>query len=150
MAQLSGYSNNHQHITGDFAEHLVMYCLSKRGYECAHVRHVGIDVIAAKDGKRLGISVKSRSRKPGMMDVSLTMNNSKKHVEHVRETCQHFRCEEHFAFVMDQNDTIKVILVPLSCIERHYVISEKSSQDWNTRKFEADPSAQVFELVWKG
>lgn len=78
------------------------------------------------------------------------MNKPKQHVAHVRETCQHFGCEEYFAFVTDQNDIIKVILVPLSCIERHYVISEKSSQDWNTRKFEAHPAAQVFELAWKG
>lgn len=67
MSYPSEYSNNHHQITGDFAEYLVMYCLSKQGYECAHVQHVDIDVIAAKDGNRLGISVKSRCRKPDMV-----------------------------------------------------------------------------------
>ncbi|RJE85215.1 hypothetical protein D3P07_21870 [Paenibacillus sp. 1011MAR3C5] len=146
--QTSSYSNNHQHITGDFAEHLVMYWLSKKGYECAHVQHVGIDIIAAKDGKRLGISVKSRSRKTGIVNDRMTINYPEKHVQHVRETCRHFNCEEFFAFVLDQNNKIKVILTPLSCIEHYYVISSKSSQDWNMSKFEFDPSSQIFELAW--
>lgn len=62
MTLQTAYSSNHAKITGDFAEHLVMYCLSKAGHECAHVQHVGIDIIAAQDGQRLGISVKGRSR----------------------------------------------------------------------------------------
>ncbi len=34
-------SSRHSKITGDFAEHLVLYWLSKYGFECAKVDHTG-------------------------------------------------------------------------------------------------------------
>ena len=51
-------STRHQKITGDFAEALVLYWLSKSGYECACIDHTGIDLIAAKSdaSERMGIS----------------------------------------------------------------------------------------------
>ena len=39
-------SSRHSKITGDFAEGFVLYLLSKRGFECARVDHMGIDLIA--------------------------------------------------------------------------------------------------------
>src|ERR1043166_5110523 len=53
-------ASRHWKITGDFAEGLILYWLSKSGYECARVDHTGIDLIAADpEGKhRMGISVK--------------------------------------------------------------------------------------------
>ena len=39
-------SSRHSKITGNFAEHFVLYWLSKYGFECAYVDHVGIDLIA--------------------------------------------------------------------------------------------------------
>ena len=142
------YSSNHAHITGDFAEHLLLYWLSKKGYECVHASQIGIDIIASKDGKRMGISVKSRSRKEGKSDYGITMNNPTKHIEKIRKTCESFNCEEYFAFVIDQMGVIRVILTPLKVVEECYRISEKSSQDWNIRRFEADIRTKIFELKW--
>ena len=66
-------SSRHQKITGDFAEMLVLYWLSKSGYECARIDHTGIDIIAAaQDGTRMGISVQCRSRAPGTENTTLT------------------------------------------------------------------------------
>ena len=39
-------SSRHTKITGDFGETLVLYWLSKYGFECAPVDHTGIDIIA--------------------------------------------------------------------------------------------------------
>jgi len=39
-------STRHSKITGDFAEALVLYWLSRSGFECARVDHTGIDLIA--------------------------------------------------------------------------------------------------------
>ena len=60
-------SSRHSKLTGDFSEHLVLYWLSKYGFECARVDHTGIDLIACnpKTKERMGISVKSRCRYEG-------------------------------------------------------------------------------------
>jgi hypothetical protein len=60
-------SSRHSKITGNFAEHFVLYWLSKYGFECAYVDHVGIDLIANNPhtSERMGISVKARSRSEG-------------------------------------------------------------------------------------
>ena len=60
-------SSRHSKITGDFSERLVLYWLSKYGFECAYVDHVGMDIIARRPHSKeiMGISVKSRSRNTG-------------------------------------------------------------------------------------
>ena len=57
-------SSRHSRITGDFGEALVLYWLSKYGFECARIDHTGIDLIARNPHMHelMGISVKSRSR----------------------------------------------------------------------------------------
>ena len=53
-------STRHSKITGDFAEGLVLYWLSKHGFECARVDHTGMDLIARnpRNKELMGISVK--------------------------------------------------------------------------------------------
>ena len=60
-------STRHSKITGDFGESLVLYWLSRLGFECARIDHTGIDIIARDPKARtpMGISVKSRSRMEG-------------------------------------------------------------------------------------
>ena len=60
-------SSRHSEITGDFGESILLYLLSRHGFECARVDHTGIDLIARRPNSRevLGISVKSRSRQTG-------------------------------------------------------------------------------------
>ncbi len=60
-------SSRHSKITGDFAEGLVLYWLSKHGFESARVDHTGIDLIARNPSANelMGVSVKSRSRQVG-------------------------------------------------------------------------------------
>src|ERR1019366_7089243 len=56
-----------------FPQQLVLYWLSKHGFECARVDHTGIDLIARNphSDEVMGISVKSRSRNPGTENVSI-------------------------------------------------------------------------------
>lgn len=143
----SDYSSNHSHITGDFGEHLILYWLSKNGYECVHVNHIGVDILASKDGKRIGISVKSRSRKEGIANNAITISNPLSHIEKVKETCLNFDCEEYFAFIIDQLGTIKVVITPLEVVEENYKFRDQS-QDWNIQKFEKHKKSIVFELKW--
>src|SRR5262249_17028526 len=71
-------SSRHSKITGDFAEVLVLYWLSKYGYECAWVDHTGIDLIAFKGSERMGISVQCRSRYPGTEKRSVSVHKFEK------------------------------------------------------------------------
>jgi predicted AAA+ superfamily ATPase len=60
-------SSRHSKITGDFVEQLVLYLLSKHGFESSYVDHTGIDILARNPhtNELIGISVKSRSRNKG-------------------------------------------------------------------------------------
>jgi hypothetical protein len=60
-------SPRHSKIAGNFGENIVLYWLSKYGFECALVDHTGIDIIARNPHtkKMMGISVKSRTRSKG-------------------------------------------------------------------------------------
>ena len=94
-------SSRHSKITGDFAERLILYWLSKHGFECAAVDHVGLDIIARNPhtGELMGISVKSRSRSTGKerTDLSIPTENLTK----LDCACQSFGCRPYFAMVVD-------------------------------------------------
>ena len=86
-------STRHSKITGDFAESLILYWLSKYGFECANVDHTGIDIIARNSITKelMGISVKSRSRNEGKEGqfLSIPKDNFKK----IDNACISFGCQ---------------------------------------------------------
>lgn len=49
-------SSRHSKITGDYGEALVLYLLSKYGFECARVDHISIDLIASNSATCLVFS----------------------------------------------------------------------------------------------
>ncbi|MFM2081780.1 MAG: hypothetical protein RL380_471 [Verrucomicrobiota bacterium] len=110
-------SSRHSKITGDFGEKLVLYWLSKHGYECAFVDHVGIDIIAWDKGKkrRLGISVKARSRLEKTKGTSLDFNRT--HIEKLENACEDFDCEPYFALVIDEGDSVFVFILKSSQLQ---------------------------------
>jgi len=85
-------SSRHSKITGDFGEALVLYWLSKHGFECASVDHTGIDLIARNPHTKevMGISVKGRTRNAGteLDSVSIPKDNFEK----AALACQAFGC----------------------------------------------------------
>jgi hypothetical protein len=140
-------SSRHSKITGDFAERLVLYWLSKIGYECAWVDHTGIDLIACtKDGsQRMGISVQSRSRYAGTEKNSVSLHPFEK----ARVPCKSFGLIPHAAIVVDGADVIRCFLVPLDHLEtiaggkktRVFPMSERFLE-----KCREDPKIRWFEL----
>jgi Holliday junction resolvase-like predicted endonuclease len=107
-------SSRHSKITGDFAEHLVLYWLSKYGFECAKVDHTGIDLIARNPhtNEVMGISVKSRSRSTGKESEQL--NIPADNFEKAEKACQAFDCVPYFAIVVDAGETIYVFILAMS------------------------------------
>lgn len=106
-------SSRHSKITGDFAEHLTLYWLSKYGFECARVDHTGIDIIARNPYNKelMGISVKSRSRKPGREKRGILIQGD--HFKKVESACETFGCKPYFSIVADIADEIRLYIVSM-------------------------------------
>jgi len=107
-------STRHAKITGDFAEALILYWLSKYGFECARVDHTGIDLIARNPHTRelMGISVKSRCRQVGTEAecVSIPADQFQK----AAAACDAFGCVPYFAIVVDAAQAIHGYILPMS------------------------------------
>lgn len=143
-------SSRHSKITGDFAEGLVLYWLSKYGYECARVDHTGIDLIARNPDapEVMGVSVKSRSRYEGTERESVNLPASG--FVKARQACEAFGCVPYYAIVVDGASVIRCFLVPLRHVEelsggggkmRYWQMSTR----WLSR-YQADPQVKGFEL----
>ncbi|HMD68015.1 MAG TPA: hypothetical protein VKF42_03985 [Chitinivibrionales bacterium] len=104
-------SSRHSRITGDFGELLVLYLLSKTGFECARIDHTGIDLVARRprSSELMGISVKSRSRTKGTEGTHI--NVRKDHIDKVQAACRTFKCRPYIAFVVDEADKIRVLII---------------------------------------
>lgn len=146
-------SSMHSKITGDFAELLVLYWLSKSGFECARIDHTGIDLIAenSKTKERLGISVKSRCRIEGTEKSHLGISNN--NFEKINAACKDFSLKPYFAIVIDAGNKISCYLLSE---EKLLVLSPlgKKVSSWHMRskyikKYENDPEIKKFELDYK-
>ncbi len=143
-------SSRHSKITGDFGEVLVLYWLSKYGFECASVDHTGIDLIARNphNGEVMGISVKSRTRSHGTETESVTVPGED--FEKMRAACAAFGCTPYLAVVVDAGSLIRAFITPLA----HFLElcpRTKSGSYWKMSKdhlarCESDPQVIIFQL----
>ena len=143
-------STRHSKITGDFGESLVLYWLSKHGYECARVDHTGIDIIAREPNSRrvLGISVKSRSRMPGTEADYLSI--PKDNFTKAKRACRAFACVPYFALVIDGRQVTRAFLLPMTrlmklCPPGKRVAAWQMSER-HLRRYYASPEVTVIEL----
>ena len=122
-------STRHSKITGDFAEALVLYWLSKYGCECARVDHTGLDLIARNPitDELMGISVKARSRNTGTEETQIKIERS--NIDKLNVACKAFGCNPHFAIVIDAGESIVCFittsqrLIDLSGTRKHLGLS---------------------------
>jgi hypothetical protein len=152
-------STRHPKITGDFAEGLVLYWLSKYGHESARIDHTGIDLIARNrsHAKPMGISVKSRSRYKGTegVDINLPPDGFEKAIK----ACRAFNCEPYYAIVVDGADFIRCFVLSLAHLKK---LVRRGPKMWHWRmttewlaKYQVDPEIMKFELEtvacsWQG
>ncbi len=143
-------STRHAKITGDFGETLVLYWLSKYGFECAPVDHTGIDIIARNPHTQeiMGISVKSRSRTEGSEDeyVSIPNDNFTK----AEAACIAFGCAPYFAIVVDAGDTFHGFILSMSHLLEIFP-KGKTASGWKMTKqhinnYKQDPNIKMFEF----
>ena len=147
-------SSRHSKITGDFGEAIVLYLLSRHGFECARVDHTGIDLIARRpDSKEvLGISVKSRSRQLGTESTHLNLPHEG--FVKAKAACDAFGCTPYLALVIDAGDRIRVFLLSLRHLQKLFPGGRKVSawqmSDGYLKKYYADPKIAIFELATRG
>ena len=146
-------SSRHSKITGDFGERLILYWLSKYGFECAFVDHVGLDIIARNPHTEevMGISVKSRSRNDGKEGEHLNIRNDG--VAKLEEACRAFNCVPYFAIVIDGANAITVFILSKAHLVKLYppgkvVMAWKMSKAYLDR-YDADPEIKSFRFTTK-
>ena len=143
-------SSRHSKITGDFAEGLVLYMLSKHGFECASIDHTGIDLLARNPSTKelMGISVKSRSRNLGKENHHINIPND--NFEKVATACIAFGCNPYFAIVIDQGATITIFILSMSTLHRYFppgkTVSTWKMRDSYLKQYRADRDIYIIEF----
>ncbi len=127
-------SSRHQYIIGKFGEYLLCNWLSRTGFEVILVDHTGIDVIAyhSKTGKRIGITVKSRTRNVGSETTQvnlLSYRKGKNDRQRVIDACTAFGCEPWIAVYVETAEYSELFLTSLENYDRKYRISEGRTLD---------------------
>jgi hypothetical protein len=142
-------STAHAKISGNFGEALVLYWLSKYGFECVSVDHTGIDIIAKRldPPELMGISVKCRTRPEGKEKDSIAVG--KDEPEKVDEACATFECRPYYAIVVDAGSTIKAFIMAKSTFEYFAPnCNFNMTPDWLAR-YEASEQIMSFEMETK-
>jgi len=146
-------STRHSKITGDFAEGLILYWLSKYGFECTNVDHTGIDILARNSitNELMGISVKSRSRNEGKEGGYLTIPND--NFSKVDNACVAFNAKPYFALVVDEENKIKVFILSKERLLDYFPMRKlasgwKMSKPW-IKKYNEDDNIIKIEFDYK-
>jgi hypothetical protein len=139
-------SSRHSKITGDFGEALVLYWLSKRGFECARVDHTGIDLIARRPRSEevLGASVKCRSRNEGTEAAGINLVRGDDNT--IESACRGFHCVPYVAVVADQGDCVRALLLRLKHARRFAPGGSWGMTAKKVLQYKADSQIEAFEL----
>jgi len=151
-------STRHQKIIGQFGESLICNWLSRSTFEVSIVDHTGIDIIAynRKSGKRLGITVKSRTRNVGTERTSVTIFSGKKGKKNARkkvlDACIAFGCDPWIGIYVETADSADVYLTSLDNYDRKYR-KGTVNDDWkmgskNKKLYAMDPNVTYIRIMF--
>ena len=154
-------STRHQKIIGDFGESLLCNWLSRSGFEVAIVDHTGIDVVAYNPqiSKRLGVSVKSRTREQGTEATSVNIFSYQKRKndrQKVLDACKVFAAEPWIAIYVESSDSADLYLLSLKHYDQKYQGKKKRAiDDWKMGKqyrerYQADPNVRHIRMDFSG
>ena len=150
-------STRHNKIIGDFGEAFVCNWFSRSGFEVTIVDHTGIDIIAynPKTRKRLGISVKSRTRGEGREGGSVTLfsyQKGKDERQKVRDACTAFACEPWIAVYVESTGSADLYVLSLDHYDSRYRgFRARVIDDWkmgrkHTEEYAQDPQVQHIHM----
>ena len=154
-------SSYHSKIAGDFGESLMLYWLSRHGYECVLADHTGIDIIARKrhgNAKPWGIAVQTRTRRERKKRRD-SVNFGKARWDKAKKACNDFRCVPYVAFVVDAPrgtpgrrnkkankqavqdppSSVRVYLTSMEYLKKMRMVSGWLMSDKRVKQYEKDP-----------
>jgi len=123
-------------IIGNFGENVVCNWLSRSGFDVALIDHTGIDVVAYQPTtkKRLGITVKSRTRLAGSENDSVNLFpnlSGDGDRQRVIDACKAFACEPWIAVYVETRKQADLYLTSLENFEAKYIRSDSAGGVWN-------------------
>ena len=150
-------SSRHQKIIGNFGEALLCNWFSRSGFEVTVVDHTGIDIVAysPNTGQRLGVSVKSRTRKKGTETASVTVfsyQKSKNDRQKVLDACKAFACAPWIAIYVESSESADVFLLSLEHYDQKYRGKpNRTIDDWkmgekHRKRYESDPNVKHIRM----
>jgi len=154
-------STRHQKIIGDLGEAILCNWLSRSGFEVTIVDHTGIDVLAynSQTGKRLGISVKSRTRVKGTETEAVNIfsyQKGKDDRQKALDACKAFAAEPWIAIYVESSNCAGLFLLSLEHYDREYRAKQKRAIDgWKmgqkyTERYEADSQVRHIRMDFSG
>jgi hypothetical protein len=154
-------STRHQKIIGNFGEALLCNWLSRSGFEVTIVDHTGIDVLAynLKTRKRLGISVKSRTRSKGTETSAvniLSYQKGKNDRQKVLDACKAFAAEPWIAIYVESTNFADLFLLSLEHYDHKCRAKQKRAIDvWKMgqiyiERYKADPEVRHIRMDFSG
>jgi hypothetical protein len=114
-------------------EHLFCNWLSRSAFEVALLDHTGIDLIAfdPRTQKRMGVTVKSRTRHLRETESVNIFNNRKKDREKILAACEAFGCEPWIAVYVETRNFADLYLTSLANYDAKYQSKgDKAIDDW--------------------
>lgn len=154
-------STRHEKIIGNYGEALLCNWLSRSGFEVTIVDHTGIDVLAynSKTKKRLGISVKSRTRVKGKEDESVNIfsyQKGKNDRQKVLDACKAFAAEPWIAIYVELSSSADLYLLSLNHYDQEYRGKKKRAiDDWKMgqqyrERYQADLRIRNIRMDFSG
>ncbi len=115
-------SSRHQKKIGEFDEYLVCNFLSRSSFEVTIADHTGLDIVAFDPAtkRRLGISVKSRTRHVGGETASVNLfkkGKRKDDRQKLVDACVYFNCEHWIPISVEWTDGAELYLTTLENYE---------------------------------
>jgi hypothetical protein len=153
-------SSRHSKIIGEFGEAFLCNWLSRSGFEVTLADHTGLDVIAyhRATARRLGITVKSRTRGAGREAASVNIFFNRKpngDRAKLRASCQAFACEPWVAVYVETAREADLYLMSLEHFDTEYCPNKSCAIDaWrmgakNRECYDQDMNVQHIHLEFK-
>lgn len=146
-------SGRHAKVIGEFGEAFLSNWLSRSGFEVTTIDHIGLDIIAyhPPTQRRLGITVKSRTRDAGKEAESVNVFSYQKEPSDrakLLEACEAFACKPWLAVYVETSKSADLYLTSLEHYDQTYRLNKSRAIDtWRMgseyrRTYDADPDVR--------
>jgi hypothetical protein len=149
-------STRHQKIIGNFRESFICNWLSRSGFEVALIDHTGLDIVAynPSNKKRLGITVKSRTRFAGQESSSVNILSNRKNKNDrgkLLDACKSFACDPWIGIYVKASTFADLFLTSLKNYDAKYRRKKNLKIDaWKMTKYDLyryDKDKNVMHII---